>query len=52
MSYDIPDKIQYKEKIVFNLTFKQLIYASVFMLLAFFKFIHRCDDFISIRKIS
>lgn len=38
MAYDIPDKIQYKEKIVFNLTLKQLIYAVVFALLAYFSY--------------
>ena len=36
MSYDIPDKIQYKEKIVFGLDVKQLMYFAVFGLLAFF----------------
>ena len=30
MAYDIPDKIQYKEKIVFGLTLKQLVYAVGF----------------------
>jgi len=35
MSYDIPDKIQYKEKIVFGLDFKQLGYFCVFGVLAF-----------------
>ncbi len=38
MTYDIPDEIRYKEKIVFNLDFKQLLYACVFGLLAFFSF--------------
>ncbi len=38
MAYDIPDKIQYKEKIVFNLTLGQLLYAVVFALLAFFSY--------------
>ena len=36
MSYDIPDKIQYKEKIVFGLDLKQLGYFCLFGLLAFF----------------
>ncbi len=36
MSYDIPDEIKYKEKIVFNLDFKQLGYFCIFGLLAFF----------------
>ncbi len=35
MSYDIPDKIQYKEKIVFGLDFKQLGYACLFGIAAF-----------------
>ena len=30
MSYDIPDKVRYKEKIVFGLDGKQLIYALLF----------------------
>ncbi len=38
MSYDIPDAIQYKEKIVFNLDVKQLMYAVGFSLLAFFSY--------------
>lgn len=38
MAYDIPDKIQYKEKIVFNLTLKQLLYALAFGLLALFSY--------------
>ena len=38
MAYDIPDKIQYKEKIVFGLTLKQLIYAVGFGLAAVFSF--------------
>ena len=38
MAYDIPDKIAYKEKIVFGLTLNQLLHAVVFTLLAFFSF--------------
>lgn len=34
MSYDIPDEIQYREKIVFGLDFKQLTYAAAFGVLA------------------
>jgi hypothetical protein len=30
MSYDIPDKVRYKEKIIFNLDGRQLIYALLF----------------------
>ncbi len=36
MSYDIPDEIKYKEKIVFGLDVKQMIYACGFLFLAFF----------------
>ena len=36
MSYEIPQGLQYKEKIVFNLTIEQLLYASSFGLIAFF----------------
>jgi len=38
MSYEIPQSLQYKEKIAFNLTFEQLIYATVFGLPALFLF--------------
>lgn len=34
MSYDIPDEIKYKEKIVFGLDFKQFGYACGFGLIA------------------
>ncbi|MBI2657616.1 PrgI family protein [Candidatus Woesearchaeota archaeon] len=40
MSYEIPQQLQYEEKIIFGLTFKQLIYACIFgipCLLIFFK---------------
>ena len=30
MPYEIPQQLQYEEKIVFGLTFKQLIYAIIF----------------------
>jgi hypothetical protein len=30
MPYEIPQKLQYEEKIVFNLTFKQMIYLLIF----------------------
>ncbi len=36
MGYDIPDEIKYKEKIVANLDLKQLGYAILFGILAFF----------------
>jgi len=41
MSYQIPQQLEYKEKIMFGLTFKQLSYAFVFgvISLIFFKFI-------------
>jgi type IV secretory pathway VirB4 component len=38
MSYQIPQKLEYKEKIMFGLTFKQLLYAFIFGLLALLSF--------------
>ncbi|MBU0591945.1 MAG: DUF87 domain-containing protein [Candidatus Micrarchaeota archaeon] len=38
MAYDIPDEIKYREKIIFNLDWKQLGYAAVFGLLSFFSY--------------
>ncbi len=38
MAYDIPDKIQYKEKIVFGLTLRELLHAVAFALVAFFAY--------------
>jgi conjugal transfer ATP-binding protein TraC len=38
MSYQIPQQLQYKEKIMFGLTFKQLAYAFVFGILALSSF--------------
>jgi len=38
IAYDIPDKIQYKEKIVFGLTLKELLYAVGFGILSFFSY--------------
>ncbi len=35
MTYEIPQSLQYKERIVFNLNLEQLLYASVFGLTAF-----------------
>ncbi len=35
MAYEIPQSLQYKERIVFNLTIEQVLYATVFGLLAF-----------------
>tara|TARA_Y100000310_G_C20605770_1_gene775390 strand:- start:977 stop:1309 length:333 start_codon:yes stop_codon:yes gene_type:complete len=32
MAYEIPQKLQYEEKIVVGLTLKQLVYATVFLL--------------------
>ena len=40
MSYEIPQQLEYKEKIIFNLTFKQLAYTLVFapiLIFIFFK---------------
>lgn len=30
MTYEIPQELEYKEKIIFGLTFEQLIYAIIF----------------------
>ena len=38
MSYDIPDEVKYREKIVFGLDLKQLCYFCVFVVLAFLSF--------------
>ncbi len=35
MAYEIPSKLQYDEKIILNLNFKQLIYAFIFCLILF-----------------
>lgn len=40
MSYEIPQQLQYEEKIIFGLTFRQLFYAALFVipcLIIFFK---------------
>ena len=40
MSYEIPQQLQYEEKIVFGLTFRQMVYAIIFgipALIIFFK---------------
>ena len=40
MSYEIPQQLQYEEKIIFGLTFRQLFYATLFVspcLVIFFK---------------
>ncbi|MBS3165532.1 PrgI family protein [Candidatus Woesearchaeota archaeon] len=34
MSYEIPQQLEYKEKIIFGLTFQQLLYALIFSPLA------------------
>ena len=31
MPYEIPQQLQYEEKIIFGLTFRQLIYAAIFL---------------------
>jgi hypothetical protein len=31
MAYEIPQKLQYEEKIIFGLTFRQLVYALIFL---------------------
>jgi hypothetical protein len=38
MAYEIPQQLQYEEKIIFGLTFKQLIYAIIFGIPALFIF--------------
>ena len=35
MAYEIPQKLEYNEKIAFGLTFKQLAYALFFSFIAF-----------------
>lgn len=32
MPYEIPQQLQYEEKIIFGLTFKQLIYGAIFVI--------------------
>ena len=39
MSYEIPQQLQYEEKIIFGLTFKQLVYAIIFILPALIIFL-------------
>ena len=39
MAYEIPQKLQYEEKILFGLTFKQLVYALIFLLPALLIFL-------------
>jgi len=39
MPYEIPQQLQYEEKIIFGLTFKQLIYAAIFVIPALFIFL-------------
>jgi len=34
MSYEIPPPLQHKEKIIFSLTFEQLIYSGIALLLS------------------
>ncbi len=34
MSYEIPQQLEYKEKIIFGLTFSQLLYAILFLPIA------------------
>ena len=31
MAYEIPQELEYQEKIIFGLTFKQLLYATAFL---------------------
>lgn len=39
MPYEIPQQLQYEEKIMFGLTFKQLIYAAIFIVPALIIFL-------------
>ena len=39
MGYEIPQKLQYEEKIIFGLTFKQLAYAALLILPAILIFL-------------
>ena len=39
MPYEIPQQLQYEEKIIFGLTFKQLMYAAIFILPALLIFL-------------
>ncbi len=39
MPYEIPQKLQYEEKIIFNLTFKQMLYLLIFGLPALIIFL-------------
>lgn len=39
MPYEIPQHLQYEEKIIFGLTFKQLIYAVIFIVPALIIFL-------------
>ena len=32
MSYEIPQKLQYEEKIIFGLTFRQLVFVPIFII--------------------
>ncbi len=53
MAYEIPQQLQYEEKIIFGLTFKQLAYASVFVipsLIIFFR--SKLDIYIRVSIIS
>ena len=36
MSFEIPQELQYKEKIIFGLTFEQLVYAIIFVPISLF----------------
>lgn len=47
MAYEIPQKLQYEEKIIFGLTFKQIIYASIFLLPALLIFVKTKINFIA-----
>ncbi|MBL7054875.1 PrgI family protein [Candidatus Woesearchaeota archaeon] len=45
MSYEIPQKLQYEEKIIFGLTFKQIVYALFLILPALIIFLKSSLNF-------
>lgn len=49
MPYEIPQQLQYEEKIIFGLTFKQLLYAAIFIIPALAIFLRtKLDIFLKI----
>jgi len=52
MSYQIPQQLEYSEKIMFGLTFKQLLYGFVFGILALLFFKNIPNDYLKYTLIS